>query len=671
MSDASKILRFALPYLRRYWLRFFLGIFFGFVFGLSNGLSVGGVYLMLNRLDDPAHVEKLAQEAREKKAQEKAYEESQKQAEAQSEAQQEKTQSGFTHQFHAGLRRIGQDFHATIDPWVDHFHATMKFVSGEIYATADPWLPLRGRPMDARQIVGGLLLIPILAFFRGMMSYTTTYLMAWSGQRIVNDVRADIFRKINTLSLDFFHRTTTAELLSRINDDAAAINTCLKLGLSDLVKEPSTIVILFAGLLLINWKLTLIALAFLPLCVIPTQRVARKIKQRGRQDNTELMRQSALAMESFQNVRVTKAYELGESHVRLFREAGERSGRFAMKTVQARAMLNPIVETLNGFGIGAVLLYTIWTGIPVSVLGTFIVALGLFYAPFKKLSGISIYFTTAGLAMERLMGLFNLQPSVRDPENPVPLPEFTRAIEFRHVGFSYGHGAVLDDVSFVLPRGRKLGLAGESGSGKSSLINLFFRFYDPTAGTIEIDGIPIDRVRMADLREHLALVSQDILLFDATVAENIGFGKAGATREEIIAAARAAYAHDFIEALPKGYDTPLGERGQRLSGGQRQRIAIARAFVRNAPILVLDEATASLDSQAEAEVQRAIDHLVENRTVICVAHRLSTLRAMDEILVLEKGRVIERGGFEELLSRRGAFTAMAARQSIYPQPVLV
>jgi subfamily B ATP-binding cassette protein MsbA len=366
---------------------------------------------------------------------------------------------------------------------------------------------------------------------------------------------------------------------------------------------------------------------------------------------------------------VTKAYELGEAHAKLFRRAGDRAARFSLKTVQARATLNPVIETLNSCGIGAVMLYTVWTSVRVEILGTFMVALVLFYTPFKKLSGISVYFTTAGMAMERLMTLFALQPSVRDPEKPVPLPAFTRGLEIKNVSFAYGPDlpAVLDDVSFSVRRGRRLGLAGESGSGKSSLINLLFRFYDPTAGTIEIDGVPINQLALANLRSHLALVSQDILLFDATVAENIGFGKIDATREEIVAAAKEAYAHDFISNLSLGYDTPLGERGQRLSGGQRQRIAIARAFVRNAPILVLDEATASLDSQAEAEVQRAIDHLAENRTVICVAHRLSTLRAMDEIVVLERGRILERGGFDELLARRGVFAAMAARQSIFPK----
>jgi subfamily B ATP-binding cassette protein MsbA len=429
--------------------------------------------------------------------------------------------------------------------------------------------------------------------------------------------------------------------------------------------------VLFSGLLLIDWKLTVLAMAFVPLCIVPTRIISRRIKAQGRQDNVAYVQQAGVAMESFQNVRVTKAYDLSVDQVRLFRKAGDRASHFVMKTVQARAMLNPIIETLNSFGMGAVLIYAIWAGISVEVLGAFLVALIMFYQPFKKLSTIQVYFTQAGLAVERLMGIFQVEPTVREPVTPRELPHFHEALEFRRVGFSYGDGPVLENISIAIPHGTRLGLAGESGSGKSSLLNLLFRFYDPTAGEIALDGVSIDAFRLADLRSRMALVSQDVLLFNTTVAENIGYGKRGATREEIVAAAKEAYAHEFISALPTGYDTPLGERGLRLSGGQRQRIAIARAFIRNAPILVLDEATASLDSQAEAEVQRAIDHLVENRTVICVAHRLSTLRGMDRIVVLQQGRIVESGRFEELLARQGLFTAMAARQSIFPQAAAV
>ena len=225
---------------------------------------------------------------------------------------------------------------------------------------------------------------------------------------------------------------------------------------------------------------------------------------------------------------------------------------------------------------------------------------------------------------------------------------------------------MLHDISLEIPRGQKLGVAGESGSGKSTLLNLIFRFYDPTAGAIRFDGLDLREARIDDLRQQMALVSQEVVLFNETVAENIAYGKPGATRGEIEAAARAAFAHDFISQMPQGYDTPVGERGVTLSGGQRQRLAIARAFIRNAPLLVLDEATASLDSQAEAEVQTAIERLEENRTVICVAHRLSTLAKMDRIIVLSRGQIVEQGAFDELLRRGGLFTGMAARQGILP-----
>jgi len=630
MLDAIKIIRFGWPYLRRYWLRFALGIVFGLVFGLSNGFTLGGVYLILNRLGDPVRVQQLTEEGR--KAREEA-------------ARKEASESPAAHSFHAVEQQVNERF----------------------YAAIDPWLPLIHRPMTWKQALGGFLLFPLLAAFRGLMNYGTMYLMAWAGLRIVNDVKEDVFRKISSFSLDFFHKHTTAELMSRINDDTGSLSQCLRLGLADMIKEPSTIIVLFISLLLFDWKLTLISIAFVPLCIVPIRVISRRIKSQGRQDNAAYVQQAGLAMESFQNIRVTKAYELGDEHANLFRKAGKRAGHFFLKTTQARSMLNPILETISSFGIGAVFLYAIWAGIGIKVLGSFLFSLILFNNSFKKLSGIQVYFSQAGLAMERLMTLFQIQPSVREADQPLPMPDFTRGIEFKNVTFSYGDGPVIDNINFKLMRGQRLGLAGESGSGKSSLINLLFRFYDPTEGRIEIDGNPISSLRISELRFHLALVSQDILLFNTTVAENIAFGKIGATREEIIGAAREAHAHEFIEALPKGYDTPLGERGLRLSGGQRQRIAIARAFIRNAPILVLDEATASLDSQSEAEVQKAIDHLAENRTVICVAHRLSTLRSMDQILVLQKGRIIEQGTFEQLLAQRGCFTAMAARQSIFPQ----
>jgi ABC-type multidrug transport system fused ATPase/permease subunit len=269
----------------------------------------------------------------------------------------------------------------------------------------------------------------------------------------------------------------------------------------------------------------------------------------------------------------------------------------------------------------------------------------------------------------RLAELFREEPRVKEPANPRPLGHFQSTLAFDNVSFAYADRKVLRDFTLAIPRGLKLGIAGESGSGKTTLVNLLFRFYDPTRGAVLIDGLDVREVSPRDLRRQMALVSQDVVLFDQTVAENIACGKPGATPAEVEAAAKAAFAHDFILQLPQGYDTRIGERGVTLSGGQRQRLAIARAFVRDAPILVLDEATASLDSKAEAEVQAAIDRLAEHRTVICVAHRLSTLAGMDRIVVLSEGRIIEQGGFNELLAAAGAFAAMANRQGIFAESV--
>jgi subfamily B ATP-binding cassette protein MsbA len=629
MNTYIESARFARPYLAKYWFRFAAGIALGVLFGFSNSLFMGSIYIIASRLDDPGHIRYVIEKGKEAKA-----------------AQKEEQENAAV----TSIKAEG---------------ATLK---QEFYILIDPWLPLKDRALDWKQCLGCILFIPAAVLLRGVLGYGSSYLLAWSGQHITNRVKIDAFRKVSSLSLDFFQKTTTSELITRIENDSATLNNALKLGLSDLVKEPSTIVFMLAFMFLIDWKFTLISLAFAPLCIIPTRTVAKRIKDLGRKDFAANLGQANVTLESFQNIRITKAYSLEETHANLFRKASERSTYFTMKGVQSREMLNPIVQSLNAIGISSVLLYAFWTHCSYANLTIFIGALVAFYTPFKKLNHIGVYLTQLSVSLERLMELFKYEPSVREAEHPVAMKAFTHGIEFRDVGFTYGDGPVLENINFTLPRGQRLGLAGESGSGKSSLLNLFFRFYDPTSGRIEIDGVPLTDLSLADLRFHLALVSQDVLLFNATVAENIAYGKIGATREEIITAAREAYAHDFIESLPQGYDTPLGERGLRLSGGQRQRVAIARAFVRNAPILVLDEATASLDSQAEAEVQKAIDHLAEHRTVICVAHRLSTLRAMDHILVLQKGRIVEQGNFDQLLAQRGIFTAMAARQSIFPQP---
>jgi ATP-binding cassette, subfamily B, bacterial MsbA len=294
----------------------------------------------------------------------------------------------------------------------------------------------------------------------------------------------------------------------------------------------------------------------------------------------------------------------------------------------------------------------------------FAAGIGLFYAPIKRIAKIHLVFQRAFFAVERIRTTFAEQPTVAEPVAPCFLPGFSDQLHFDRVSFAYGEEPVLRQLSFSVRRGQHLGIAGPSGSGKSTIVNLIFRFYDPASGSVRIDGVDIRDVPLARVREQMALVSQEVLLFDATVAENIGFGRRGASREEIEQAGKMAGADGFIRQLPHGYDTMIGERGARLSGGQKQRLAIARALVRRAPILVLDEATAALDSASEAEVQESIDGLGAGHTIVTVAHRLGTLRHCDHILVVDAGRIIEQGTFESLLAQRGLFAAMASRQGI-------
>jgi subfamily B ATP-binding cassette protein MsbA len=363
-------------------------------------------------------------------------------------------------------------------------------------------------------------------------------------------------------------------------------------------------------------------------------------------------------------IRVVKALNLETQQTERFRGLSRESIRSSVRSVRAREQINPIIETFSMFGLGLLVIYVFFSHRTTPEMVAFLSGMLLFFIPVKKLASLHLLFQESKIGVDRLGQILAEQPTVREKPDARPLSEFSSAIRFRKVSFAYETRKVLEDVDLEIRHGMKLGIAGENGSGKSTLVNLLLRFYDPTSGTIEIDGIDLRDVHVSDLRKLIGLVSQEVVIFDQSIAENIGCAKPGATREEIGAAAHLAGCHEFITHLPEGYDTRVGERGVRLSGGQRQRISIARAFIRDAPIIILDEATASLDARAEAEIQAAVDRLEEHRTVICVAHRLSTLAAMDSIVVLSAGRIIEQGTYRELLLGDGAFARMARQQGL-------
>jgi len=456
-------------------------------------------------------------------------------------------------------------------------------------------------------------------------------------------------------------------MITRVNVDTLNLHRALKVGSEDMIKQSATVVAVLVSLFVADWKLTMFTLVFLPVCLFPLVVLGKKARRASREGRRASVSQNSLLIELLSNIRVIKAFSLENVQMRRYRDYAKQLVHHGMKGVQAKEMVNPAIEVISMFGLGGLIIYIFWSHQTVPDLVGFLTGLMLFFLPVKKLAAIHILFEQAEVGIERLMDILKEQPTVKEPATPSKVPDFKSGIVLENVSFSYGDRTVLSGIDLKIPRGFKLGVVGESGSGKSTLVNLLFRFYDPTGGAIKIDGLDLREASLVELRQQMALVSQEIVLFDSTVAENIQFGKLGATQAEIEAAARAAFAHDFIMQLPQGYETRIGERGVTLSGGQRQRVAIARAFIRNAPILVLDEATASLDSQSEAEVQTAIDKLEENRTVVCVAHRLSTLVPMDHIIVLSAGKIIETGGFDELLQKGKAFAAMAARQGIFPR----
>jgi subfamily B ATP-binding cassette protein MsbA len=415
-----------------------------------------------------------------------------------------------------------------------------------------------------------------------------------------------------------------------------------------------------------DWQLTLFAMAFLPLCVIPMSVLGKKMRRASKSNVATGVSQQSLLVEFLGSIRLIKAYKLEEQATRRFGEHARRLVHHGMKQIQAKELINPLIETIGALGLAVVLVYILYMQRSGADLAVVVGAIATVYTPIKKVAGLHVYFQQASVGIDRLMHILNEQPTVREPAAPRIMRPFAREIRFENVTFGYDRHPVLHRFNLVVPYGMKLGVAGESGSGKSTLVNLLYRFYDPQEGRILIDGQDIRELSTAQLRAQMALVSQEIVLFDQTVAENIACGKEGATRAEIEAAAEAAFAHEFILRLPNGYDTRVGDRGVMLSGGQRQRIAIARAFIRQAPILALDEATAALDAESEAQVQRAIDHLAEHRTVISVAHRLSTLSKMDKIVVLKSGVIVEQGSFSDLVREQGIFGSMAQRQSFTP-----
>jgi len=605
VNQLRRVLAFGLPFLWPYRNRFLAGVALALFFGLTNGAFVLATKTLFERLS-PSPVS------------------------------------------------AGQ-----VDP-----QSVTNRVSEEFADFMESVLPRSGQPITPLQAAGAVLFLPLLMALRAGSNYLSAYSMTWVSARVVRDMQLRVLEKLHSLSLDYFSKSTLGDLTTHISGDTRRIFDAMNNGFADLIKEPFTLVSILAGMFIIDARLTLAAMVILPLVILPILVVGNRLKRLARQTVSVGISQGSGLIEALSGIRLIKAYGLERFQLDRYRGESMDLVNLEVKKAQAGKLVNPVIEVVSTLGLGVLILVVFATHQSVSDFVGFLTGMVMLPNPVKRLAQMHVDLVSATVSCERLEKFFAQTPSVREPAAPARIAPLQKELALEKVFLDYGHDHVLQGVDLRIPKGFKLGLAGPSGSGKSSLINLLPRFYDPTQGRILWDGRNLRDFSTAELRREMALVSQDVILFDASVADNIALGRDGATQAEIEEAARQAFADHFIRNLPRGYQTRVGERGVLLSGGQKARISLARAFLRNAPILILDEATAALDAEAETEVQKAIDRLEEGRTVVCIAHRLATLANMDEIAVLEGGKVVERGSYGQLLSQGGLFSRMAAQQGL-------
>jgi len=544
-----------------------------------------------------------------------------------------------------------------------------------VYAVGSAGLAWLVRPIfdnvlvDQQRLSFTMWAIVVVYLLKGIGSYVSSYLMADVGQRVVMDVRHALYRHILGQSAGFFAHRTTGELMSRINNDVGQVQQAVSETVGDLARESLSLVGFLALMIYYDLWLSIVCLTGAPLIVYPLIWLGQRVRRTTRRSQEALSHLSHLSAEAFTGHRIVKAFGTEGYEALKFRRAGTQLFRTNMKVTAALASLPPLMEIVGGVCMAAALWYgsrEIAAGrLTTGQFASFFTAVFLMYGPAKKLSRVNANLQQAIAASERIFEMLDTHTEVKERPGAAPLAPFTRAIEFRDVGFGYDDapGGILRGLSFTVRAGEMVAIVGRSGAGKTTLVNLLPRFYDVGAGGIFIDGVDLRDVTVASLRGQIGIVTQETVLFDDTIASNIAYGSTTAAPGEIEAAARAANAHEFVAALPDGYQTKIGERGQRLSGGQRQRIAIARAVLKNAPILVLDEATSALDSESELLVQQALTNLMMNRTSFVIAHRLSTIRRADAIIVLERGRVVEMGRHDDLVSRpSGSYAALYEMQ---------
>ncbi len=544
-----------------------------------------------------------------------------------------------------------------------------------VYGGASAWLAYLIKPIFdevlPNQSQVGLMAALLVGVYllKGLGAYFSVFLMTDVGQRVVRDVRNQLFEHLLGQSAEFFARRTTGQLMSRLTHDVSQVQRVVAETVGDLLRESLALVGYVGLLFYYDARLALVCLTSAPLVLYPLVRLGQRVRRTTRRSQEEIEHLSHRAVEALAGHRIVKAFGNEAYEGARFRQVAQTLYRINMKVTSTVSVLPPLMELLGGAGLAAALWYgsrQISSGVLTpGEFTSFIAAVFLMYGPAKKLSRVNANLQQSIAASERIFEILDTHTEVRERPNAPALRPISERIEFQDVSFGYEDGdgrRVLRGVSFEVKAGQLMAVVGLSGGGKTTLMHLIPRFYDVTGGAILVDGLDIRDVSLASLRAQVGIVTQETVLFDDTIAANIAYAAPDASQARIEAAARAAHAHEFIADTPLGYQTRIGERGQRLSGGQRQRIAIARALLKDPPILILDEATSALDAESELLVQQALANLLRDRTSFVIAHRLSTVRRADAIIVLEHGRVVEMGRHDELLARRGTYAKLYAIQ---------
>lgn len=517
---------------------------------------------------------------------------------------------------------------------------------------------------------GIFLLVPlgIIALFviRGITRFTYDYTMKLAGQKAIQDIRNDVYTSTVNMDMAFFNRRSTGELMSHVTNDTGAMQegmTNVACGLfRDLISAISLLGVIFYR----NWHLAIFAFVVIPMTAYPAKLIGKKIKQFSGRSLNIMGGITSNLQETYSGIKVIKAFGLEWHTIDRFRKVNLEYFNQIRRFIKYESLTMPVSETIISFGIAGVIYFggnQVMTGrMTASEFFSFITAMVMVFNPIKKLQGSYNVLQRSAGAAERVFNLMDSHNNIVERQGALNLGRSAGLVEFRDVSFSYGDEPLMHDISLSVKSNQMVALVGPSGGGKSTLVSLIPRFYDVTSGSISIDGHDIREITLKSLVSQIALVDQETILFHESIANNIRYGKPDATMDEVVQAATTAYAHDFILQMPGGYDTNIGDRGIRLSGGQRQRICIARALLKNAPILILDEATSALDTESEQMVQKALDNLMVNRTTFVIAHRLSTVLHADQIIVIEGGHIVERGTHDDLLNNNGLYSRLHSRQ---------